>query len=191
MQSASKTLYSFIVVCAAVVVNVLLSLTASSLRLPLYFDSLLTLCVTALCGLVPGLICAVFTNVLLTLYTASKLTFALCHIVTVLLAWLTFHHRKKQSRMLFDADVFLWAGLWSALSNSFLGSLISGAFFASAPGPSMNTMVQGIYFVTQNLPLSVGIAGSVSNLTDKMISAVLSFAVYRLIEKKRNTLTTQ
>ena len=63
---------------------------------PLYLDSLLTIAVTACCGLVSGLLCAVFSNILLTVFSGASIWFVICHLLTALIAWYVFHLYKRK-----------------------------------------------------------------------------------------------
>jgi len=79
----------------AVFINYLGSLIAEKIEFPLYLDSILTIGVTASCGLIPGIICAVLSNLTLSLWTHSSLLFGICHISTAVLAWIVFTIEEK------------------------------------------------------------------------------------------------
>jgi hypothetical protein len=55
--------------------------------------------------------------------------------------------------------------------------------FASATSPNVDSSVQGIFVVVPNLTFATYYSGILTNLTDKIISAVLSFGVYRIGKK--------
>ena len=76
-------------------------------------------------------------------------------------------------------DDFLWAGLWSALSNAVLGNVITSLLYLPLTSPNVDNTVQGIFVVVPNLTFAVYFSGILSNLLDKMISAALSFEVYK------------
>ena len=118
----------------------------------------------------------------------TMLPFTLCHIFTAILAYGTFrYYLKKHENYFFSAEIFLWAGLWSALSNGILENLISDALFSSIANPKVDIIVQAIFIGTGSLPFSTHFFGLITNIVDKMISAGLSFFAYslvRLIQKK-------
>ena len=88
----------------------------------------------------------------------------------------------------YEIDNFLWAGLWSALSNAVLGNIISDVLFSSVTTPKIDSGLLSIYTAVPNLVFATYIVGFLTNLTDKMISAVVSYCGYRLCMKIYNTL---
>lgn len=164
-------------------VNYAGSVIAEIVVFPLFLDSLLTIGLAALCGLVPAVVCAVISNVILNLFTHCSVLFTVCHICTAVFAWLVFYCSRRKSFPKHDCynfDAFLWAGFWSAVSNALLGNIIADLVFAANTGrPSANTVVQGMYVVIPNLFLVNHIAGLVENFVDKILSAILSFCFYK------------
>lgn len=152
---------------------------------PLYLDSLLTIGVTAAFGLVPGLCCAVLSNTNIYLFNLGRFPFTICHILTAVTAWLTFKRRigkNVQPKRRLSIEAFLWAGLWSGLTNGLVGNLISSFIFpASTSIKSIDNITYAIFAATRNLNLAISISGFLTNLTDKMISALLSILFYKLI----------
>ena len=71
----------------AIGINYCGSLLAETIVFPLYLDSVLSISVVAICGYVPGLICALGSNFLLSIFTHSTYLFSICHIMTVTFAW--------------------------------------------------------------------------------------------------------
>lgn len=81
----------FTAACAAV--NYFGAFLAARISFPLYLDSTLTIAVTAVCGLVPGIVCATATNLLSHFFVPNMgLLFVLCHISTALAADAFFRH---------------------------------------------------------------------------------------------------
>ena len=117
----------------------------------------------------------------------TMLPFMSCHILTSLFAWLVFVAAGKKNDSLplleknehYEIDAFLWAGVWSALSNAVLGNIISDILFSSRTNrQNIECTVHGIFLITKNLRFSTYLAGFIENITDKLISAVLSFIFY-------------
>lgn len=186
--------YIFLICIIAVAVNFAGSKLAEHISFPLYLDSLLTIGVVALCGLVPGVICAFLSNLVLSISTHSTLLFSVCHISTAIIAALVFiyedsstinddkakrFHGKKPHG--YSIESFLWAGLFSAIINGFLGNAIADLVFSVKPErPSANVVFQGIYVAFHNLTFANNFGGFVENVVDKMISALLSLLFYKV-----------
>ncbi|MCR4900679.1 MAG: hypothetical protein K5907_07690 [Treponema sp.] len=190
--SRKNILVTLCVLAVALLVNCFGSVFATKITFPLYLDSVMTIGVTALCGLLPGVLCAVLSNGILFLFDYTMLPFMSCHIVTAVLAWLVFVHADKKNEKLpvlersesYEIDAFLWAGVWAALSNAILGNLIADILFgARVNRQNAECTVQGIFVVTRNLLYSTYLAGFIENITDKMLSAVLSYGLYEGVRR--------
>jgi len=180
----------------ALIVNCGGCVLAGNIALPLYMDSLLTIAVTAIGGLWWGIACAVISNMTLHFTGYTMWPFTFCHVATAVFAWLTFLYYKKKSHgslqaqnfannlIDFPIDAFLWAGVWSAFSNGLLGNIISSMLFPFESGiAKVDNIAQAIYLVTNNLTLATYISGTLTNITDKLISGFLSFFVWRVYKK--------
>ncbi len=179
-EKIKKNLFNLIILIIAVAANCLGSFIARNISLPLYLDSVLTIAVTAIGGLWWGIACAVLSNVTLYLFDYSMLPFTLCHILTAVFAWLTFKRAEKP----FQMQSFLWAGLWSGLSNAITGNLISDLLFSAETGvDNIDNAVRAIYIATGNLRLATYLGGLITNLADKFLSASISFLIYSLVLK--------
>ncbi|MCR4822377.1 MAG: hypothetical protein K5873_05845 [Treponema sp.] len=173
-----------LILIAALCMNSLGCFLAVVMHLPLYLDSLLTMGVTAICGLIPGLVCAILSNLLLSFCGYTMIPFTICHIFTALFAWLTFRIYKKDDEVSLPFEAFLWAGLWSGISNGILGNFIAESLYSSYTGvPKVDFMVKGIYIALGNLNLATYITGIIENLCDKAVSAVLSYLMYKILYK--------
>jgi len=190
--SLKNIVVTFCVLLVALLVNCFGSVLATKITFPLYLDSVMTFAVTALCGLIPGILCAVLSNGILFLFDYTMLPFMSCHIITAFLAWLVFFHADKKNARLpvfersqsYEIDAFLWAGVWSALSNAVLGNIIADLLFgARVNRQNAECTVQGIYVVTRNLLYSTYLAGFIENITDKLLSAVLSYGMYEGVRR--------
>ncbi|MCH5288661.1 MAG: hypothetical protein J1E32_01945, partial [Treponema sp.] len=106
-----------------------------------------------------------------------------CHILTAILAWLTFrHHRRAFPGEPISAETFMWAGLWSALSNAALGNVLVSIVFSFWPNTA--PPVQGLFIVTKNLTFATCFSGTLMNLADKLLSASVCCAAYRVVFAK-------
>jgi len=174
-------LLAFFLLLIALGVNCAGCYLAVIMHLPLYLDSILTIGITALAGLIPGLLSAILSNLILSFCGYTMIPFTICHILTAIFAWLVFRHFKKDQASELPFEAFLWAGLFSGISNGILGNIIADLLFSSYTGvPKVDVMVKGIYIALGNLPLATYITGIIENLCDKAVSGVLSFFFYRI-----------
>ena len=90
-SSMKQRIFTIVFTITGISINYLCSYLAGLIAFPLYLDSLLTIAVTALCGLVPGIVCAVGSNVLLCIFANTGILFTLCHISTAVVAHLVFY----------------------------------------------------------------------------------------------------
>ena len=171
-------LYAFITIAASAI-NCAGSLFSGNISFPLYLDSIMTISIVAVLGLGPGIFCAALTNIALQIFNNVNIFFMSCHLCTVFLSWLIFKAAKKADSEKIHVNYFMYAGIASAISNALLGSILSVILFGgNTPNPQVNNCVQGIYFVLQNIDLATYIGGTLTNLVDKTISALLSYFVY-------------
>lgn len=167
----------------AIAVNYCGSLLAETIVFPLYLDSILTISLVSVCGFVPGLICALGSNILLSFFTKSSFLFSICHIMTAGLAYIVFsYYDRKKEFSIYTLDAFLWAGFWAAITNGIVGNIIVDIVFSGNTGrPSANIVVQGIYCAIPNLAFANNFGGLLENIADKILSAVLSYLVYKIV----------
>lgn len=183
-SSVSQIIFTVLFTASSIGINYLGSFLAGLIAFPLYLDSVMTIAVTALCGLIPGLICAVASNLLLYIFANTGIIFMPCHISTAVIAYFVFRAERKNhpKEKLLSSSSFMWAGFFAALSNSILGDTMSAFFYkANTSIPQVDNAVQGIYVVIRNLNVAAYIGGTLTNLVDKIISAAICYAVYRLI----------
>lgn len=182
----------------ATATNIAGSLFAGVIAFPLYLDSVMTIAVASLCGLFPAVLCAVFSNGAMAIFGNTAWPFMSCHICTAIIAYYIFKHERKvmnseepkenllvnkstkQKSLLIES--FMWVGLFSALSNTAIGSSLSNfVFSAKTTIPQVDNAVQGIYVVTQNLTWAAYLGGTLTNLVDKSLSALVSFIAYKIV----------
>lgn len=191
-SSMKQRIFTIVFTITGISINYLCSYLAGLIAFPLYLDSLLTIAVTALCGLVPGIVCAVGSNVLLCIFANTGILFTLCHISTAVVAHLVFYFERKKATSLsktsfsYSTENFMWIGFISAVTNSVLGDTISYFFYsANTSIPQVDNAVQGIYVVTKSLKFAAYFGGTVTNLIDKVFSAAVSLFVYRFIMRHK------
>ena len=195
MKRISRRMFTVIFTIASILINCMCSYFAGLVAFPLYLDSLLTIAVTALCGLIPGIVCAIASNALLCIFANTGILFMLCHISTAVVAHLVFSSERKKAESPSNSNVpytdvsyttenFMWIGFISAVTNSVLGNTISYFFYsANTTIPQVDNAVQGIYVVTKSLKFAAYFGGTITNLIDKVFSATVSLFVYRFYKK--------
>ncbi|MBO6175946.1 MAG: hypothetical protein J6O39_00165 [Treponema sp.] len=177
-----RIIFTVLFTAISIGINYLGSFLAGLIAFPLYLDSVMTIAVTALCGLVPGLICAFCSNLLLYFFAHTGIFFSACHLSTALIAWLIFRSERKNhpNEKLLSANSFMWAGFLAAISNSIIGDTISTFVYgANTSIPQVDNAVQGIYVVIRSLPVAAYIGGTITNFVDKLVSATICLFVYR------------
>ena len=181
-----RIIFTVLFTAVSIGINYLGSFLAGLIAFPLYLDSVMTIAVTALCGLVPGLICAFGSNLLLSIFAHTGIFFSACHLSTALIAWLIFRSERKKypNEKLLSADSFMWAGFLAAISNSIIGDTISTFVYgANTSIPQVDNAVQGIYVVIRSLPVAAYIGGTITNFVDKLVSATICLFIYRFVKK--------
>ena len=184
--TSRRIIFTVLFTAISIGINYLGSFLAGFIAFPLYLDSVMTIAVTALCGLVPGLICAFCSNLLLSIFAHTGIFFSACHLSTALIAWLVFRTERKNhpNEKLLSADSFMWAGFLGAISNSIIGDTISTFVYgANTSIPQVDNAVQGIYVVIRSLPVAAYIGGTITNFVDKLVSATVCLFIYRGIKK--------
>lgn len=184
--TSRRIIFTVLFTAISIGINYLGSFLAGLIAFPLYLDSVMTIAVTALCGLVPGLICAFCSNLLLSIFAHTGIFFSACHLSTALIAWLVFRTERKNhpNEKLLSADSFMWAGFLGAISNSIIGDTISTFVYgANTSIPQVDNAVQGIYVVIRSLPVAAYIGGTITNFVDKLVSATVCLFIYSGIKK--------
>lgn len=188
-ESPKRIIFIILFTLGSIAINYFGSVLAGFIAFPLYLDSVMTIAVTALCGFIPGLICAICSNGLLFLFANTGILFTSCHISTVLVAYYIFSKRKKQfpKEEMLPSDCFMWAGFIAAITNSVLGDTISTFVYgANTSIPQVDNAVQGIYVVIRSLPVAAYMGGTLTNFVDKLISATISYFVYKLFKRLKH-----
>ena len=164
------------------------------LRVPLFLDTIFTVAVTFYCGLVPGLVVAVFYNVLATLtlvirgfsFEPYTMLFGISGALIVFVTWL-FAHRKEEFRIS-NAITALYLVLISMLS-SFASIISSGIIdyvrFSAVDLPARLSPIKKFTdsFVDQNFSLLAAcFLGQIPiSITDRFVTTFAGFGVYRLM----------
>lgn len=164
------------------------------LSIPLYLDSVMTIAVVALCGLFPGIACAVLSNIFL--YSTKSVVFSICHIFTAISAYVVFKYPKifqdddeteefktEKADKKLSFELFLWAGFFSGITNTISGNVISTLILSSGSEHLNSVFIKAIYAAVPNLVFANWLQGFIENIADKILSGIISFALYKMFEK--------
>lgn len=95
--TSRRIIFTVLFTAISIGINYLGSFLAGLIAFPLYLDSVMTIAVTALCGLVPGLICAFCSNLLLSIFAHTGIFFFCMSPFYSINRMAGFPHRKKKS----------------------------------------------------------------------------------------------
>lgn len=191
--SLSKLIFIIAFTAFSVAINFLCGKLVYVFSIPIYLDSVATISVVALCGLFPGIACAILSNFFL--YDKKSIIFSICHILTALGAYFVFKYPKSfqdddesdlknpNCNSSLSFELFLWAGFFSAITNTIAGNLISTLLFKMEDYSSFQFVAKSIYVSIPNIAFSNWITGFVENTADKILSALISFAFYKIFKK--------
>ncbi len=167
-------------ILAGIVVNVLLSFVSFKNDLPLYFDTVGTVGVAAVCGLFPGIVTAFFTNVICTFFNHEAIYFGLVNIlIAVYTAWFAWNRDYRKVK---DVAEFI---LFSSLIGGVLSATIQWGLFKGPQIGSMATAVDGLYAMTGYPRILIFyILNILLNILDKGISAGLMILILKLLPEE-------
>ena len=161
-----------------IVINLILSQAAGRLALPLYLDSVGTILVSMVGGVVPGVVVGYATNLLKMLFDAESIYYCAINVLIAVLA--AFLHRRKWfsnwGKTLLSVPLFalIGGGLGSLLTLVMYGFHIAEDF----TGP----LAQQIYGAGLHSEFAAQmISSTVFDLLDKLISVIAAVLIYRTL----------
>ena len=164
--------------CAAL--NLAAAVPAARFYLPLYLDSLFTITVTLWLGPAAGLITATLTNIGLHLLGRTFIAFVLCHYLTVVL---TEVYRRRDLPE--GPGPYVLLGFVLGIGNGLLGSLISFIVFGGITGlHAVDDVTMALILGGQNLMGAVFSAGMLTNLVDKVVSAIVAGMLFDALQRR-------
>jgi len=180
---ARTLIWPGVVAIAAGGLNFLLAGVIHLLEVPLYFDSIATILVALHLGLLPAVVTAVVTHILLGYTGLVLFPFFCCSLMTALIA-----AGFRYKGWLVSPAGYLWMGVILALANGIGGSVLSYVLFEGVTMVhAIDRLVMGVLMTGQSDLTSVFWAGMVTNLMDKLLSVLAVFLVreptIRLLEK--------
>ena len=166
----------FLFMAAAIALNALLNFLNELLNLPLFLDTIGTATAAAVLGTLPGLVVALFTNLLFELLYGFPLIhypFALCGLSTALIVG----QMAKQGyfNSLLHAVI---ATILVTLANSLLGAAIATFVFGGVTGVGIDFLVTGLLLAGQSILSASFWARIPVNLIDKSIAVFIAFYIH-------------
>lgn len=176
-----SVILNYVAMFGGVFLNFALSFLLYKVELPMYFDSIGTIGVAAVCGMLPGFLVAVFTNLICSLYNPFAIYYA---ILSVLMAGVTavFVHRKYFKKKY----MYLVFILILALIAGGLGSIIQLLLLGQPQYVEVSHLSE--YMATRfglNYYIWFFIVNTCLNIVDKGMSVWVVFFVLRLIPEKK------
>lgn len=164
-------------IIVGVCLNVLLSFTAMHFDLPVYLDTIGTMCTAWLGGIFPGVMTAFFTNLICEVYSKDTLYYSFINIIIAI--YTVRYHKKHAHIRLADAVCFaIAAGFLSGLS----GTLIEWFLFKTPSNLSVSIIADYFGSALKTSPLvSASIANILLEIVDKGFSLVISLFIVRFI----------
>ena len=106
--------------------------------------------------------------------------FVFCNFLTVLFSWLVFNRAFVLKKYKYSFEAFLWVGFICGFANALLGNFISNiVFIDSKDVENTGILCQGIFVAINNLRVANYFSGIIFNLVDKLLSAFISFFLYK------------
>ncbi|MCR5596202.1 MAG: HD domain-containing protein [Lachnospiraceae bacterium] len=169
-------------ICAIIgtAVNVLLSFVTYKTGLPFYFDTIGTIGVTALGGVFPGVMTAVLSNLICTLFNHNALYFAVMNAAVALCTYwiINKNHLKKITR-------YIALVLSLAVVSGILGALIQWHLFGSPQNSGIADAIGAVKDALGLPPLIVYIIVNILiNILDKGACALVALFVAWLAPDK-------
>ncbi len=182
LRSDKLTIVSVLI---AVLVNIVLSFTMSRLNLPIYLDTIGTVAVSSLCGLFPGILTAVLTNLGCLVYNTSALYFAIINVlIAVFTVWVV---RNRKFKTLTSILVLI---VGNALISGILSGFIQMELFGMPQNGLIIDTVRALKMKNDSVPEIVIFlfANIILNLVDKGISVGAALLALHLIPKDKKDL---
>ncbi len=179
-RSRRGSFYRLGSILIGVLVNVALSYAAYRFGLPLYLDTIGTIAVTAMGGLLPGLITAVISNMCCAVFNNLSIYYVLISILIALFtSWFT-RTDKLKKKSLFPVYLVVLALLGGGLGLLFQYMLLGHPQFEDIEQAAETlSETTGLGVFSCALIMNVGL-----NLVDKAISAGIAFLILRILPEK-------
>ena len=169
-----------IIIASGVLLNVVLAFLMNIFDVPLYLDCIGTMVVTAICGLVPGLVTAVATHLLCNLFQKYAVYYLL---ISSLIAITTYYYVKKRHYEKNKIYLILYVAVITFISGG-LGALIQWGFLGNF---QFQTVRETAAVLSEPTGISLFLTGVIVNIglnfVDKGISTIALGAILYFVPK--------
>ena len=175
-----NSMYRAVTVIIGIAVSVLLSFIMESMGTPLYLDTVGTIFVAALGGAFPGILTAVATNMICSLFNPQAVYYLLINILIAIATARFYGDRRKKKK----ADyVFLFICL--VMIAGVLGTIFQ---YLLAGRPDSDTVYNYIYYMSGGgkaplYPLLFLLSSIVINMADKSVSLLLALLAIKIVSE--------
>lgn len=173
--------WTIIAIITGVVLNYLFHALNNYLSMPLFLDSIFTVMIAALFGLIPAIFTGLFTNLFMEVmfgYPGYLLPFAIVNILTGVVTAIMV---KRGS--LKEPVGLLYLILVLALVNAFIGAIVVTVVFDGITNQPVDSIVRAVIITGQSVFSSAFLARILVNLVDKGIAVLLTFLVFKFVSR--------
>ena len=164
----------------SIAVNILLSYLTSRIGLPFYLDTAGTIFISVLGGVFPGIMVAVATNLLCSIFNPYSLYYMIISVlIAICTAWFARYHKFRKLRNI-PLYILILAVISGVPGTVFQWLLLNGPQFEDVAEISsyITGSRDGAGFFFSSMLINTGL-----NLVDKGIATGLAFAVFRFMPK--------
>jgi energy-coupling factor transport system substrate-specific component len=182
IKRKNRLILTILAVISAIILNGIFSNLNNLLELPIFLDSIFTIMTAALFGLWPSLIVALFSNFFIELlngFPGIYYPFAIVNILTAVTTSLIVNKKLFET-----ANHAFWLILLLSFINSFAGAIIVTIVFSGYTNLSIDYIVKSIILSGQTIISASFLVRLIVNIVDKGIGVLLTFFVYKSIQKK-------
>jgi len=169
-----------VTIIIGVIINVSLAYLTRSLELPLYFDTIGTIGVTAIAGLFPGFLTAIISNFLCGLFNPFAVY---CSILNILIAGVTYYsfcYKHNKSFLKILLYILVLAVIGGGIGGVFQLLLLGAPQFESIEATAnLFSSATGISFNISFLILNISI-----NYIDKGVSVLIASIIIHFVPKQ-------
>ena len=175
-----NSMYRVVTAIIGIAVSVLLSFIMESMGTPLYLDTVGTIFVAALGGAFPGILTAVATNMICSLFNPQAVYYLLINILIAIATARFYGDQRKKKK----ADyVFLFICL--VMIAGVLGTIFQ---YLLAGRPDSDTVYNYIYYMSGGgkaplYPLLFLLSSIVINMADKSVSLLLALLAIKIVSE--------
>ncbi|MFP4612109.1 MAG: ECF transporter S component [Spirochaetaceae bacterium] len=168
-----------VAVCLGMLFNTTASAVNTLLSLPLFFDTVFTMVVAALCGPVAGVVTGLGSNVLFDVCIGGPGTswpFGVINAANGLIVGMS-----VQKRMFRYGSHVVIVAMIAAVSSALFGAVVAHFFFGGTTGFPVDSITHGLLLTGKPVFWAAFLARIPVNAVDKAIAVLAAFLAYRIV----------